>query len=237
MIVHTAWLGEPSLSAKKAVDCLRRASEGCEVRFHEDGSEVWPAWRAAFNSLSGNPRMQSDLLRHSLLRRYGGLWLDLDVTLAVGPKELVADWSGYTLLRLVPGSPWAATDLIYAQPDWPGWHLLDEYVAGVDTSVRLSHLAFAHDMILWAFRRGAPVTLLDNATLYPCRKRDVTCNALALRCGQSAASPGLGDIVAAGLSAVGITPERVSAALGVEDCGCKKRQAKLNELGRKFGIG
>jgi hypothetical protein len=49
--------------------------------------------------------------------------------------------------------------------------------------------------------------------------------------------PGLGDMVAAGLSAVGITPERVSKALGVEDCGCKKRQAKLNELGRKFGIG
>jgi hypothetical protein len=48
---------------------------------------------------------------------------------------------------------------------------------------------------------------------------------------------GLGDMVAAGLSAVGITPERVSAALGVKDCGCKKRQQKLNELGRRIGIG
>jgi len=45
-------------------------------------------------------------------------------------------------------------------------------------------------------------------------------------------------MVAAGLSAVGITPERVSAALGVNDCGCKKRQAKLNEWGEKvLGIG
>jgi hypothetical protein len=49
--------------------------------------------------------------------------------------------------------------------------------------------------------------------------------------------PGLGDMVAAGLSAVGITPERVSAALGVKDCGCKQRQQKLNELGRRLGIG
>jgi hypothetical protein len=49
--------------------------------------------------------------------------------------------------------------------------------------------------------------------------------------------PGLGDMVAAGLSAVGITPERVSAALGVEDCGCKKRQATLNQIGRRLGIG
>jgi len=49
--------------------------------------------------------------------------------------------------------------------------------------------------------------------------------------------PGLGDMVAAGLSAIGITPERVSAALGVEDCGCKKRQATLNQIGRRLGIG
>jgi hypothetical protein len=49
--------------------------------------------------------------------------------------------------------------------------------------------------------------------------------------------PGLGDMVSAGLSAVGITPERVSKALGVKDCGCKKRQARLNELGRRLGIG
>lgn len=49
--------------------------------------------------------------------------------------------------------------------------------------------------------------------------------------------PGLGDYVAYGLSAVGITPERVSAALGVKPCGCAKRQQRLNELGRKFGIG
>lgn len=53
----------------------------------------------------------------------------------------------------------------------------------------------------------------------------------------TSARPGLGDIVAAGLSAVGITPERVSKALGVKDCGCKKRQEQLNTLGRRIGIG
>lgn len=51
------------------------------------------------------------------------------------------------------------------------------------------------------------------------------------------AKRGLGDMVAAGLSAIGITPERVSRALGVKDCGCKKRAEALTKLGRKFGIG
>jgi hypothetical protein len=44
-------------------------------------------------------------------------------------------------------------------------------------------------------------------------------------------------MVSAGLAAVGVTPERVSAALGVKDCGCKRRAEALNRLGRRIGIG
>jgi len=47
---------------------------------------------------------------------------------------------------------------------------------------------------------------------------------------------GLGDMVASGLSAIGITKERVSAVVG-RDCGCPQRQEALNEFGRKIGIG
>lgn len=47
---------------------------------------------------------------------------------------------------------------------------------------------------------------------------------------------GLGDIVAAGLSAVGITKDRVSRLVS-GDCGCAKRQEALNKLGHKLGIG
>lgn len=47
---------------------------------------------------------------------------------------------------------------------------------------------------------------------------------------------GLGDMVASGLSAVGITKERVGKLVG-GDCGCPKRQEALNALGRRLGIG
>ena len=53
------------------------------------------------------------------------------------------------------------------------------------------------------------------------------------------ARPGLGDMVASGLAAVGITKERaqaVASAVGVKDCGCAKRQAALNKLGEKLGL-
>jgi hypothetical protein len=54
------------------------------------------------------------------------------------------------------------------------------------------------------------------------------------------AKPGLGDMVAAGLDAIGVTKERVQAVAskaGIKDCGCKKRQEALNNLGRNLGIG
>ena len=48
--------------------------------------------------------------------------------------------------------------------------------------------------------------------------------------------PGLGDMVAAGLAAIGVTKERVSTLVG-GDCGCAKRQETLNNIGRRIGIG
>lgn len=50
---------------------------------------------------------------------------------------------------------------------------------------------------------------------------------------------GLGDIVAAGLDAAGITKERVqrvASAVGIKDCGCAHRQAVLNQLGARMGL-
>tara|TARA_Y100001978_G_C23542653_1_gene360534 strand:- start:52 stop:393 length:342 start_codon:yes stop_codon:yes gene_type:complete len=49
-------------------------------------------------------------------------------------------------------------------------------------------------------------------------------------------SKGLGDYVSGALSKIGITPESVSKAIG-KPCGCNKRKHKLNEFGKKFGIG
>jgi hypothetical protein len=58
--------------------------------------------------------------------------------------------------------------------------------------------------------------------------------------GQSPKPNGLGDLVAAAFASVGITKDRAQAVAdlaGFEDCGCAKRQERLNELGRIVGIG
>lgn len=53
------------------------------------------------------------------------------------------------------------------------------------------------------------------------------------------AKPGLGDRIADGLAAVGITKQRVQAVasrVGIKDCGCAKRQAAANRLGARLGL-
>ena len=62
---------------------------------------------------------------------------------------------------------------------------------------------------------------------------EVRARVLALK---SQSPAGLGDMVAAGLSAVGVTKERVSKLLG-KPCNCEQRRQALNALGRKLGIG
>lgn len=47
---------------------------------------------------------------------------------------------------------------------------------------------------------------------------------------------GLGDMVAAGLSAIGVTERLVSGLLG-RPCGCAGRRDALNRLGKRLGLG
>lgn len=72
--------------------------------------------------------------------------------------------------------------------------------------------------------------------------RCVSCGAIQQNHRQACGGwkPGLGDMVAAGLDAVGITKARAQAvaqAIGLADCGCEQRQQLLNDLGRRVGIG
>lgn len=90
-----------------------------------------------------------------------------------------------------------------------------------------------------AANSGKPALLEAIATHLGCEvPQPLTAEELAAHPGRDmpAMRPGLGDMVAAGLRAVGITPERVSKVLG-RPCGCKERAAKLTEWGRRLGIG
>lgn len=89
------------------------------------------------------------------------------------------------------------------------------------------HCTFCRMSETWRHEHGAPIECPFGVTADSAMKHQSALVKI---------KPGLGDMVKAGLSAIGITEERVSKVLG-RPCGCSKRAEALNELGRRIGIG
>lgn len=248
MIIHMGWLGSPPPDhVLAAVEAARKASPGSEVMFHADERDVPARWREVMDSLNLRPHMRSDAQRHAVLKRYGGLWLDADVRLVADPASWTAGWDRYTAVRLRPSPSMIGTDIIYVPAGWDGWPVIEAEVDRVLWKTvadrRVGVLALAHRMIDNCQRRlPAAFHVLEPTDLYPFQPAAFTTRSVVARGFDPPADPppGLGDMVAMGLSAIGITEERVqaiAAAVGIRDCGCKGRRAALNAAGKRLGIG
>lgn len=240
MLIHLGWLGSPSPAhVLSAVDAARAAAPDCEVMLHADEAVVPERWRSRLL-----PVMRSDVLRHAVLRRYGGLWLDADVRLLASPTAWAATWDRYTAIRY---GGMVGTDILYVPAGWDGWPVVEAYLnrffAEPPTRVRLDALAAG---MVEACRQERPEAfqVVDCRDTFPTRPGELTTESVVARgfdpSGVTAKpprppAPGLGDMVTAGLSAVGITKERVSSVLG-RPCGCGKRAAALNRLGAAIGL-
>jgi hypothetical protein len=111
----------------------------------------------------------------------------------------------------------------------PDWLPSDLCQPALDANAKVLGRHFLH--LDKMYRRGVPEAAAKDALLAMLRQRFS---------GMQPAAAGLGDMIAAGLSAIGITKERaqrVANAVGLKDCGCAKRQKAWNEAGRRIGIG
>ena len=249
MKIHLGWVGSaPPPHVLAAVNAVRSVARGCEVMFHTDEAAVPIHWRRVSKTL--RPQMRSDVQRHAVLREYGGLWLDADVRVLKNPAEWTAGWDRYTAVRLGDGLSFIGTDIIYIPTGWEGWGLIDAHIeqvlASIATTRRVSMLALASRMIE-SCRRQRPelFSILDPGGVFPARADMLTSASVVARnfdpagVPGRATEPGLGDMIANGLAAVGITKERVQRvanAVGIKDCGCGKRQAAANRLGTLVGL-
>lgn len=240
MIVHLGWVGsEVPQHVLSAADAVRRVAS-CPVMLHVDEQDVPGRWREAMDSMSLRPHMRSDVQRHAVLRRYGGLWLDADVRVLADPVLWTAGWDRYTAIRLRQSPAMIGTDILYVPAGWDGWPLIeaeiDRVLAKTAETRRVGVLALAHRLIdNCQRRRPAAFAVLEPGTRFPFMPATFTTDSVVARGFDPPADPppGLGDMVKAGLSAVGITEDRVSRAIG-RPCGCGKRAARLNELGHRY---
>lgn len=246
MIVHMGWVGsDPPQSIFDAVERTRAAATGCEVMFHTDESLVPQARREAVARFI--PQWRSDVQRHAVLERYGGLWLDADVRLLVSPAAWAASWGRYTAVKLGK-TPLVGTDILFVPNGWRGWSLVNDHIDHVlaTASDRVDVLAIAGGMVRRLARQHADLfNVIAAPDVYPFSQREFTSASVVARNFDPAgltprpAAPGLGDMIAAGLASIGITKElaqAVAGRVGIKDCGCGKRQAAANRLGTYLGL-
>lgn len=167
-IIHIIWLGDPPPDvATEAVEHWRKMGNGREVILHRDVSLLWPAWQAAFDSIqSPKPLVtQCDLLRHSLLRQFGGWYFDCDLRATVTLDDIEAAYPTPDHKMFVTSfgtkNSFLSTDLLATTPAWLGWPLLDEYIASPPFGQ--NYFTYCISMLAWVraksptcFRVGPP---------------------------------------------------------------------------------
>lgn len=242
MLIHMGWVGSPPPAAVlAAVDRVRTVAADCEVMFHTDESAVLPSRREAVARFI--PQWRSDVQRHAVLERYGGLWLDADVRLLATPTGWAASWDRYTATKL-GRSPFIGTDIIYVPHGWGGWQILHDYMDNVLATAgnRVEALAIAGSMIRRLSKQHQDLfTVIANADVFPFSRGEFTSASVVARNFDPPAPPrpGLGDLATKVFSSVGITEARAQAvakAVGLKDCGCNRRRAAMNRLGEKLGL-
>ena len=87
-IIHLVWLGETVEPVCTAVDDHRRLNPQHTVILHTDDHELNPAYRETYDKYARLPQLQSDLIRWSVLEKYGGWYFDIDIVPLVGVEQI-----------------------------------------------------------------------------------------------------------------------------------------------------
>jgi hypothetical protein len=183
--LHLIWLGDGF--RQDVVDRAAAMNPDREVMVHRDDSELHPTWRATYDAYAKSPQLKSDLLRLSVLRKYGGFYHDCDVTL-LAPATVIADgWSTLTIPTYCH-SVFMPGDVLYCPKTWQYWWAVDGYVERYASDMPL-YSAFMNQLFL-QLPEGSCQPVVD-CDLYPSNSHMATGRALMWRgfsLGEAAAS-------------------------------------------------
>ena len=155
--LHMVWLGD-GLDEQKILD----AKQHCEdVRLYTDDSELMPQWREAYDTCTSTIQSKSDLLRLSVLRKYGGLYIDFDVSIFAAPEIIAEGWNSLSVCSL--GESFIlGGDVIYCPLDWPHWSLVDSLIDGFVYEKKRNHMQFGNELfspLFFEYRVLTPIML------------------------------------------------------------------------------
>ena len=148
-MLHCIWLGPLTDAVQERVDHFREMAPGWQVMLHTTESDLRPEYQATYERYAKSPQMKSDFLRHSILQKYGGLYLDID-TILVGTADDVlehCDLGRYNFAVLNKGG-YYNPDFLYCPAGWDGWPVVNSYFREFATYRKpLRNVAFACDLL------------------------------------------------------------------------------------------
>ena len=155
--LHMIWLGK-GLDEQKILG----AQQHCEdVRLYTDDSELMPQWREAYEKCTATVQSRSDLLRLSVLRKYGGLYIDFDVSIFAAPEVITQGWDNLSVCSI--GEAFVMNgDVIYCPLDYPHWALVDSLIDVFAANKQRNHMQFGNELFLQLFfkhRALSPIML------------------------------------------------------------------------------
>ena len=147
---------------------------------HTDETLLPPAWQKAYRRFCVAPQMKSDFLRFSALRRYGGIYFDVDVTIRVSIDSVVAAiGDGFCAVTLDP-RPFIGSDILTCPLNWSGWSAVDDYIEKASAMDAVPFLHFAHSMLVM-LARARLCRILPGGRLFPSRRQDYSPHSLVCR--------------------------------------------------------
>lgn len=103
-VCHFIWIG-PTLPtwAQKNLDSFTQHNPNIEVRLHTDDALLDGLYRARWDQAE-HPATRSDMLRYSILERFGGIYFDID-WFHLNPLPMPVDDGKLQCVHMHPGRP------------------------------------------------------------------------------------------------------------------------------------
>jgi len=151
--LHMIWLGK-GLDKQKVLEAKQHCDD---VRLYTDDSELMPQWREAYDTCTATVQSKSDLLRLSVLRKYGGLYVDFDVSIFAAPEIITEGWDSLSVCSI--GEAFVMNgDVIYCPLDYPHWALVDSLIDEFAANKQRNHMQFGNELFLQLFFKHRALT-------------------------------------------------------------------------------
>lgn len=181
-VLNMVWLGPLKKEQKDKIKHVQDMSKGYEFKLHTDDSELKESYRPIYNQWCKKPQSKSDLLRLSVLEKYGGWYLDFDVYLNRQLIDIVEyiDIKKYNVPRM---GGMLNPDILYCPKDWKHWDFVERYVLSEEYihDGKFSILAFANRMYRKMSTANLDINVLGSTELWPYRHEDITEKSLIIR--------------------------------------------------------